>query len=144
MSPCLIHNDYKFDNLVLDSSDHSTIRGVLDWELSGFGDPRLDLGSALAYWVERDDPEELRAIKRGATDLPGMFARQELIEAYEETARTPLEHMPFFEAFGLFKLAVIALQVDRQLANGEPYDGRFAGFAELLLKRSLERVFDAS
>ena len=144
MPPCLIHNDYKFDNLVLDSNDHSSIRGVLDWELSGFGDPRLDLGSALAYWVEQDDPEELRAIKRGPTDMIGMLTRQELVAAYEEAARTSLSHMPFFEAFGLFKLAVIALQVDRQLANGKRYDGRFAGFAELLLERSQTRAFDAS
>jgi len=36
---CLIHNDYKYDNLVLDPQDLSRIRAVLDWEMATLGEP---------------------------------------------------------------------------------------------------------
>ncbi len=55
----LIHNDYKYDNLVLDPADITQVVGVLDWEMSTIGDPLSDLGTALAYWVNAKDPEEL-------------------------------------------------------------------------------------
>ncbi len=35
----LIHNDYKFDNLVLDPDDLGRIVAVLDWEMATIGDP---------------------------------------------------------------------------------------------------------
>src|SRR5271163_404338 len=47
----LIHNDYKYDNVVLDASDITRIVGVLDWEMCTIGDSLSDLGTALAYWV---------------------------------------------------------------------------------------------
>ncbi len=35
----LIHNDYKYDNLVLDPDDLTRILAVLDWEMATVGDP---------------------------------------------------------------------------------------------------------
>src|SRR5256885_4784942 len=51
---CLIHNDYRLDNLVLDGPETLNIVGVLDWEMATLGDPLMELGSMLAYWVQAD------------------------------------------------------------------------------------------
>jgi aminoglycoside phosphotransferase (APT) family kinase protein len=68
--PTLIHNDFKYDNLVLDPADLTRVRGVLDWEMATVGDPLMDLGTALCYWVELADPPELRAFAFGPTASP--------------------------------------------------------------------------
>jgi aminoglycoside phosphotransferase (APT) family kinase protein len=47
----LIHNDYKFDNVMLDPEDLTKITAVLDWEMVTVGDPLMDLGPALGYWM---------------------------------------------------------------------------------------------
>src|SRR5262249_14132015 len=39
----LIHNDYKFDNLLLDANDLARGIAVLDWEMATVGDPLMDL-----------------------------------------------------------------------------------------------------
>ena len=48
----VIHNDFKYDNIVLDPNDVTRIVGVLDWEMATIGDPLTDLATSLAYWVE--------------------------------------------------------------------------------------------
>jgi aminoglycoside phosphotransferase (APT) family kinase protein len=75
----IIHNDYKFDNLVLDPADPTRIVGVLDWEMATIGDPWMDLGASLAYWVEATDPEPLQMMRRLPTMLPGMMTRREVV-----------------------------------------------------------------
>ena len=52
---CLIHNDFRFDNVVLAPDDPERIVGVLDWEMATVGDPLMDVGGALAYWAQADD-----------------------------------------------------------------------------------------
>lgn len=108
---CVIHNDYRFDNVVLD--DDLEVRGILDWEMATLGDPLMDLGGALAYWVQADDDEIFAQFRRQPTHLPGMLTRTEVVDYY--TARTGLTVTPgqwrFYEVFGLFRLAVIAQQI---------------------------------
>jgi aminoglycoside phosphotransferase (APT) family kinase protein len=107
----IIHNDFRFDNLVLDPGDPARIIGVLDWELATVGDPLLDLGSGLAYWIQADDDFIARSTRRQPTHLPGMLTRREVVEYYcERTGRT-VENWPFYEVYGLFRLAVIAQQI---------------------------------
>ena len=61
---CIVHNDYKFDNVVLDRADDGLrITGVLDWEMATLGDPLMDLGCSLAYWIQADDPPEMMAAR---------------------------------------------------------------------------------
>ena len=87
-SICLIHNDFRFDNVVLDPDDPLRVIGVLDWEMATLGDPLMDLGSSLAYWVEAGDGRFAQASRRQPTHLPGMFTRRELIDYYlERTGR---------------------------------------------------------
>jgi aminoglycoside phosphotransferase (APT) family kinase protein len=125
-APSLIHNDFKYDNLVLDAQDPTRIVGVLDWEMSTLGDPLMDLGTALCYWVQADDPPDLLAVRFGATTLPGTPTRHELAGRYAEASGRSLEHLSFYYAFGLFKTAVVAQQIYYRFRQGLTADARFA------------------
>lgn len=108
---CLIHNDFRLDNLVLAPGDLTDVVGVLDWELATVGDPFMDLGSSLAYWVQADDPRTMRLLRRQPTDAPGMPTRREVIDRYCARTGRSIENWTFYEVFGLFRLAVIAQQI---------------------------------
>lgn len=110
---CFIHNDYRLDNLVLDPKDPLRVIGVLDWEMATVGDPLMDLGSALAYWIEARDNPIFRYFRRQPSHVPGMLTRSEIVAYYaQQTGRTiPPDAWRFYEVFGLFRLAVIAQQV---------------------------------
>ena len=120
----LIHNDYRFDNLVLGPDDPVRVVGVLDWEMATVGDPLMDLGGMLAYWVEAGDDEFFQLFRRQPTTAPGMWTRWQVVERYCDRmgfAMTP-ETWRCYEVFGLFRLAVIAQQiwyryVHRQTSN---------------------------
>ena len=126
--PALIHNDYKYDNLVLDPADLARIVGVLDWEMATIGDPLMDLGTSLAYWVEAGDPAGMIAMRFGPTTLPGMMTRAELAARYRERTGRPLDHIVFYYAFGLFKTAVVAQQIYWRWKQGLTSDPRFEPF----------------
>jgi len=122
----LIHNDYKYDNIVLDPADATKIVGVLDWEMCTLGDPLTDLGTALAYWADPQDPEELQEIRSAPTTLPGTLTRAQLIERYARaTVRDPSD-MIFYLTFARFKVAVIIQQIYYRYAQGLTRDERFA------------------
>lgn len=126
MSPSLLHNDYKYDNLILDPDDLSHIIGVLDWEMSTIGDPLMDLGMALAYWIEANDPPAQLAIAFGPTMVPGSVTRQQLVDRYQKTSGLTIDSPLFYYTFGLFKLAVIVQQIYARYAQGKTQDPRFA------------------
>jgi aminoglycoside phosphotransferase (APT) family kinase protein len=123
----LIHNDYKYDNLVLDANDATKIVGVLDWEMCTIGDPLTDLGTALAYWTDPQDPEELQEIRAVPTTLPGTLTRSQIIERYAATTGRDASEMIFYLAFARFKVAVIIQQIYYRYAQGLTQDARFAG-----------------
>ncbi|RNM12477.1 phosphotransferase family protein [Nocardioides pocheonensis] len=110
---CLIHNDFRFDNLVLDRDDPTRPVGVLDWEMATVGDPLMDLGGTLSYWVQADDDEFFLQFRRQPTTLPGMLTRAEVVDYYctEMGFSITPEQWRFYEVFGLFRLAVIAQQI---------------------------------
>ncbi len=122
----LIHNDYKFDNLVLDPRDLTQILGVLDWEMATIGDPLMDLGIALSYWVEPSDAEDLQSIRFGPTTTEGSLTRQGLVERYEQSSGRNLWHPIFYYVYGLFRLAVILQQIYYRYVKGVTQDQRFA------------------
>ncbi len=126
--PALLHNDYKYDNLVFDP-DLSRVAAVLDWEMATTGDPRMDLGYSLACWVDPDDAPALQALAFGPTARPGNLRRAEVAERYAAAADRDLgtaEDLLFFYLFGLAKLAVIAQQIYARYARGLTRDKRFA------------------
>jgi len=123
----LVHNDYKYDNLVLDPEEPTSIRAVLDWEMATIGDPMFDLGTTLGYWVEAGDPEALRGFAMGPTAAPGSLTRRQFAERYAAATGASLDHLAFHHAFGLFKLAVIVQQIYARYVAGKTRDRRFAG-----------------
>ena len=121
----LIHNDAKYDNLVFDPGLRE-VRAVLDWELATVGDPLMDLGSTLGYWVEAGDPPALRAAALSPTWWPGNPTRQGLADAYRQRTGRDAS-APFYTVYGLAKLAVIAQQIYTRWTRGHASDPRFGG-----------------
>jgi aminoglycoside phosphotransferase (APT) family kinase protein len=123
----LVHNDYKYDNLLLDPADWSQIAGVLDWEMATIGDPLMDLGTTLGYWVQADDPAELQALRLSPTTLPGNPSREEVVERYGRLLGREVPDALFYYVYGLFKLGVIVQQIYARYRQGYTQDPRFAG-----------------
>ncbi|MGD0307238.1 MAG: phosphotransferase family protein [Candidatus Acidiferrales bacterium] len=130
--PALIHNDYKFDNVVLDTHDPTRIIGLLDWEMCTIGDPLTDLGTLLAYWVEETDPAELKAVRWGPTNFPGSLRRIEIVQLYRELTKRDTSEITFYLVFARFKLAVIVQQIYYRYHHGLTKDQRFASMHELV------------
>ena len=125
-----IHNDFKYDNLVLDPADLTRVIGVLDWEMSTVGDPLMDLGTVLGYWVESGDPDALKALAFGPTFRPGSLTRAQLVEEYARASGREPPRMLFYSCFGLFKIAVIVQQIYKRYVEGLTKDERFAGLGK--------------
>jgi aminoglycoside phosphotransferase (APT) family kinase protein len=128
----LIHNDYKFDNVVLDPDDLTKIIGVLDWEMCTIGDPLSDLGTALAYWIDEGDPDELQNLRWGPTTYPGSMTRGELVQRYSQITGRDASSMAFYLVFARFKVAVIVQQIYYRYHLGLTKDLRFAGMPEVV------------
>jgi aminoglycoside phosphotransferase (APT) family kinase protein len=136
----LIHNDYKYDNVVLDPNDLTRIIGVLDWEMCTIGDPLTDLGSALAYWVDRSDPPEILETRWGPTNYPGSLTRAQLVQRYAQKTGRDVSEMAFYLVFARFKIAVIVQQIYYRYHQGLTHDERFASMPKritLLLRAAL-------
>lgn len=143
----LIHNDFKYDNLVLapeglGQGGSARVIGVLDWEMSTIGDPLMDLGTALAYWVEAGDPAPFQTYTFGPTNLPGGPTRRDVLALYD--ARRPgvvPDDMRFYYAFAIFKNAVVAQQIYRRFKLGLTSDERFGAMifaVQMLASMGLE------
>ncbi|MGA9752549.1 MAG: phosphotransferase family protein [Acidobacteriota bacterium] len=126
LGAAIVHNDFRLDNVVLDPLDPTRIIGVLDWEMATIGDPLMDLGASLAYWVQADDPPELRAIRVEPTTLAGALTRREVVTLYLEGAGLAIEDATFYYVYGLFRLAGIAQQIYYRFYHGQTKDPRFA------------------
>jgi aminoglycoside phosphotransferase (APT) family kinase protein len=127
---CVIHNDYRFDNVVLSPDDPLTIIGVLDWEMATIGDPLMDLGGSLAYWVQADDDPVFQSFRRQPTHEPGMLTRNEVVAYYGQRTGMDVSRFGFYEVFGLFRLMVIIQQIYRRFALGQTTNPQFAGFGD--------------
>jgi aminoglycoside phosphotransferase (APT) family kinase protein len=126
---CIIHGDWRIDNVVFDL-EHARIAGVLDWELATVGDPLMDLGSALAYWVDRDDDPAFASLRRQPSHLPGMPTREEFVARYLQLSGRRCDDFTFYEVFGLFRLAVIIQQIWARYRAGQTTNPAFAGFGD--------------
>ncbi len=124
----LIHNDYKFDNVMLDPEDLRRVTAVLDWEMVTIGDPLMDLGTTLGYWMSSDTGEELMNMPFNPRVLMENVTRQQLVEMYEQEVGHELPEMLFYYVFGTFKIAVIAQQIYARYVKGFTQDKRFAVF----------------
>jgi aminoglycoside phosphotransferase (APT) family kinase protein len=139
VASCVIHGDWRLDNMVVDLSSTPRLVGVLDWELATVGDPLMDLGSSLAYWIDREDEPFFSALRRQPSNLPGMPTRKEFVEKYLSETNYPCDDFTFYEVFGLFRLTVIAQQIWYRYRLGQttnPSFSQFGSIVNLLIDRA--------
>lgn len=142
--PCIIHNDYKLDNIVLDPANPLKIIGVLDWELATIGDPLMDLGATLAYWVNRDDSEAMQLIRFQPSNVEGAFSRQEILEYYQEKAGIKVSDFSFYLCCNLFRVATIVQQIYYRYYRGQTKDKRFAFLigAVQIIEKAIQTIIE--
>lgn len=124
----VIHNDYKLDNVIFNPEDPLKVIGVLDWEMATVGDPLMDLGCTLGYWVQTTDPDFFRESRTMPSDIDGAPTRGEIIQRFQEKTGLSVDNFPFYFCFGLFRLCVIGQQIYYRYYHGHTKDERFAGF----------------
>ena len=127
VASCVIHGDWRIDNMVFDLGEKKLV-GVLDWELATVGDPLMDLGSALAYWIDKDDEMMFASLRRQPSHLDGMPTRREFIAQYLELSGRRCDDFTFYEVFGLFRLSVIIQQIWARYKAGQTTNPAFQGF----------------
>lgn len=127
----IVHNDYKFDNVIWQSVEAAQLVGILDWEMATIGDPLLDLGYSLAYWIEANDPEYLQNISMIPSQEPGSWTRLEIVEFYQKEVDFPWDNFNFYYIMGLFRLAGIVQQIYYRYYHGQTKDQRFSTFANM-------------
>lgn len=144
--PTIVHNDYKFDNVVLDPGKPEKIIGVLDWEMATYGDPLMDLGNSLAYWVQKNDPDDLQMMRTLPTNMAGAPTRREILDHYEKRTGRSTRQFDFYYCFGLFRLAVIAQQIYYRYFHKITNNKRFAVliFAVIGLEKTALKVIESS
>ena len=129
----MIHNDYKLNNVLLDSTDPRRVTAVLDWEMSTVGDPLSDVASLLVYWTEPAESEMMGGVK-SVTAEPGFPSRQEIAEWYADLSGRDLSALHWYAAFSYFKVGVICQQIYYRWFKGQTHDERFAGHGQTAIK----------
>ena len=130
--PSIVHGDYKLDNVMLDADDPARLAGVFDWEMSAIGDPLVDVGILLCYWVHVAVPDE--SAIAGVTMRPGWFRRDEILERYAKQSGASLDNIALYEVFAVFKLAVVIQQIYARYVRKQTDDPRFAVLGERVSK----------
>ena len=125
LESCLIHNDFKFDNLIFKIDKKVCVSAVLDWEMATLGDPLMDLGTSLGYWIHETDPEMIQKLNLNITHLNGTPSREEIVHLYGESTGRSVQNILFYFVFGLFKIAGIVQQIYSRYQKGYTKDSRF-------------------
>lgn len=137
--PAVVHGDFKLDNVMLDAHDPARVVAVLDWEMCALGDPLVDVGILLGYWIptERQDSAAPRDALSTVTDRPGYFSREALLDRYAARTGANLDDIGFYETFAVFKLAVVLQQIYVRYVRGQTDDARFASLGERVRRLSI-------
>lgn len=122
----LIHNDFKYDNVVFKDERWKTISAILDWEMCTLGDPMMDLGTSLGYWTTAGDPEFMKQGLPSSTIMKGNPSRTEIVQHYALKSGRNIDNLTFYYVYGLFKIAVIAQQIYYRYKHGHTSDPKFA------------------
>jgi len=123
----ILHNDYKFDNCQFQGANPDLVTSIFDWDMCTIGDPLIDFGSTLSYWRdERFADVQLPIIVKG--NFPD---KNYLKETYAKQTGFDLSRMDWYEAFALWKNAVILQQLYARFVNGATQDKRMAAMGKL-------------
>ena len=128
----ILHGDYRLDNVILDKHDPFKVVALLDWEICALGNPLMDLGNALAYWIEPDDPAYLQALMMQPSSASGMLSRREILHLYAERTAVDVSDFTFYYTYGIFRNAVILQQIYYRFYHGKTQDKRFEKFGPLV------------
>ena len=126
--PTIVHGDFKLDNVMWDITGRPRPLALVDWEMSTIGDPLADVGWMLTYWTEASDSAARRAVVSSMDPEPGYLARREMVELYEQKSRRAMDHVAFYEAFALYKLAIILEGSYARHLSGQADDPIFATY----------------
>ena len=128
----VVHGDYRIDNCILNKDDPTKIEAILDWEISALGDPMMDLGNTLSYWIEADDPEFMHMMVRQPSKAPGMMTRQEILDFYAAKSGADVSEFQFYYVYGIFRLAVIIQQIYYRFYHGQTDNPRFKDYGQMV------------
>jgi len=127
----IVHGDFRIDNCILKAGDPTQINAILDWEISALGDPLMDLGNTLAYWIEKDDPPAMHMMIRQPSAAPGMMNRQEVTDFYAAKTGADVSNIQFYYVYGIFRLAVIIQQIYYRFHHGQTDNARFKDYYQM-------------
>jgi len=122
--PSLVHNDLKLDNCQFDPADPDRVKSIFDWDMTTLGEPLADLGTLLGYWAQPDDGDD-RSPTNPLTSQPGFPTRAELAERYAARRGVDLSSIRWYEAFAIWKTAVVLQQIYIRWVKGQTQDARF-------------------
>ncbi len=126
----LLHNDFKLDNVILDT-DTLVPRAVVDWDMGSRGDPLFDLATMLSYWTQSNDPPCMHEVRQMPTAMPGFMTRAEMVEAYARLSGRDVSQFRFHRILTMFKTSIVYLQLGAQWRRGATNDPRFERFTQL-------------
>jgi aminoglycoside phosphotransferase (APT) family kinase protein len=129
-APSVLHGDYRLDNVILDDEDPCKVVALLDWEICAIGNPLMDLGNALAYWVEVDDAPIFTSLLMQPSTAAGMLTRAEILQMYGDKTGTDVSGFKFYYTYGIFRNMVILQQIYYRYFHGKTQDKRFARFGQ--------------
>ena len=126
----VLHGDFRIDNVILDKHNPCNVLAVLDWEICAVGDPLMDLGNSLAYWIQDDDPVQLKSLVVQPSNVPGMLTRSEILDLYQDRTGIDTSDFTFYQVYGYWRLAVILQQIYFRYFHGQTQDARFKTFGQ--------------
>jgi aminoglycoside phosphotransferase (APT) family kinase protein len=134
-APALVHGDYRLGNIVFDGA---TPTGLIDWEIWARADAGIDLGWFLVFC----DASLFPGIGASVDGLP---SSTELVQAYVDAGGRPVDNLPWYEAFGRFKMAAIMahnLRRHREGRHVDPYQEKLPPTIARLAETGIELLND--
>jgi len=128
MGAGVLHGDYRIDNCILNLDDPTQIDALLDWEISALGDPMMDLGNTLAYWIDAGDPEFMDLMVRQPSKAPGMMTRHDILEFYAAKTGADVSNFQVYYVYGIWRLAVIIQQIYYRYYHGQTDNPKYKPF----------------
>jgi aminoglycoside phosphotransferase (APT) family kinase protein len=126
----ILHNDFKLDNIMWSNSDQLDPIAIFDWDMCTRGDPLMDLGHMLNYWIDETDNEDCKLITSMPVNKILYPTRKEIVDYYSKKTGFNVRNINWYYAFGAFKLAVILQQIFYRYQKGQTQDERFSNFGK--------------